>query len=218
MSLNDLSAAPLQDAVDVNNLPEQFGGGQPFLQPGNALFALSPLTAENFDKVDSPDYGERVKVKFDQNAPLVILQSVNGRYDNQPFTTSLSNVPRRRGKDADAPIASDWDYLNQALKEAWAPGEPRTNRNYATRLMTKAAARAQFRAKISASWNCRKDKNIYMPDGQGGYQEMDQLGCGTRKYEKDVTKVNGEYPERIECQCGASVRGFNNLETFRAVE
>lgn len=215
MSLNDLSAAPLQDAVDVNNLPEQYGGGQPFLQPGNALFELSPLSVENFDKVDSDEYGERVKVKFDQNAPLVIRQSVGGKYDNQPFVTTLTNVPRKRGKDADAPIAADWDYLNQALK---IEGRPKTNREYATKLMEKAAARTQFRAKIGASWNCRKDRNIYMPDGAGGYQEMDQLGCGVRKYEKDVKKVNGEFPERVECECGAHVRGFNGLENFRAAE
>lgn len=214
MSLNDLSATPLQDAVDVNNLPEQRGDFAPPPQPGDFLFELSPLTLDNFDKVDGKEYGERVKVHFDETAPLVIRQSLGGEYDGTPFQTTITNIPMKRGKkdDTNAPIASDWDYLNVALKEA---ARPKSNLDYANKLMQKAGTRAQFLGRLEWSWRCNPNKNIYMVNEQGQNQEMDQLGCGTKTYQKDVAKVDGKFPERITCQCGASVRAFANIRTFK---
>ncbi len=228
MGLNDFDATPLQDAVDVANLPEQMGGQKPLLPMGPYRFALSPLKDANFEKVTSEQYGARAKVKFDEHAPLVVVQSVGGEHDREPFETSLSNVPRRRGKGEDAPIASDWDYLNQALGIQLPT--PRTNKAYVDSLLATSASRAEFAADIEHSWSCNPNRDAYFDDGQGGRAvvlntETGQnfKGCGKKYYpnspEIQDQKVNGKLPERIRCAnpaCNASIRGFANLTRFRA--
>lgn len=219
MGLNDLSTAPIQDAVDVANLPEQFGGSSPLPQPGPYRWALSPLSDASFEPVDSPDYGPRVRVRFDESSPLVIVQSVGGEHNGEPFQTQLTNVPRRRGKAADAPIASDWDYLNKALGHT---ARPATNKAYATQLMADASERKQFSSDLEWTWNCNKNRPARFDNGQGGAEEVvdamgqKTMGCGQKYYESSVPKVEGKFPRTITCQCGASVRAFANLTRFRA--
>lgn len=220
MSLNDFSTAPLNDGVDFANLPEQMGSFAPPPPPGPYRFALSPLSAANFDKVQSPDYGERAKVKFDQSAPLVIKQSLAGAHDNEPFQTTITNTPRKRGKGDTAPVASDWDYLNQALK---IPVRPTTNRAYCETLLAESQKRAEFGADLEWSWSCNPNRDAYFDDGQGGQATAlnaatgaNIQGCGARYYQGAVAKVDGAYPLRLQCAtCGASVRAFANLTRFR---
>lgn len=225
MGLNDLDAAPLTDTVDVANLPEQMGGMKPLLPQGPYRFALSPLKDANFEAVEDAQYGKRLRVKFDENAPLVVKQSVGGEQDGQPFETQLSNVPRKRGKGPDAPVASDLDYLNQALKVALAT--PRTNKAYAEALLKKSAERAEFGADVEWSWGCNANRDAYFDDGQGGRAAVlnpetgaNFKGCGAKYYNTSAEiagqKVEGKLPERIVCpKCNASVRGFANLQRFR---
>lgn len=241
MDLNSLGGTPLSDAVDVNNLPEQMGGQYPDPpQPGTYILELpKTLKAENFEKVASTDYGDRVKVKFDDDAPLVIVDApvaFRDEFLNTPFRTSISNVPRKRGKGDDAPIASDWDYLNRALKFTKRPA---SNKEYAVTLLEQAKKSARFQADIEFSYRCDERRDAYFA-GEGGKQEKIQAvgqdnvpmvdvatgqpvyikGCGKRYYLKDVAKEHGRYPVRITCtdpNCQASIRAFANLTRFEPV-
>src|SRR5947207_2213408 len=103
MSLNDLSTAPIKDDIDFDNLPEQMGVFPPPPQPGPYRFRLSKLGPDNFDSLTDDKWGARVKVKFDQNAPLVIVQATDPAVIGDTFQTQLTNVPRKRGKGEDAP-------------------------------------------------------------------------------------------------------------------
>ena len=83
----------------------------------------------------------------------------------------------------------------------------------------------EMTATVTWNWYCNPKRNIYVDNGQGGYMEVQQPGCDTSYYQKDVDKVlsNPEdpkspqiYPFRITCKCGAVVRAFANLEQFKA--
>jgi len=237
LKLSDFGSKPLNDGVDTANLPEQGGSYPDPPQPGAYRFDLSPLTLENFEKVASNDYGERVKVKFDANAPLVITQSPTGAENGTPYQTSISNVPRKRGRGDDAPVASDMDYL--VMKGLGIPmPTPRTNQAYVKALLEASAKKASFIGDIEWSWNCNDGRDAYFlledgstgpidaVDAQGTPTGGKQQGCGKRVYQKDVQKVThdaagtqlpaAKYPMRITCAgCGASVRGFSNIRTFR---
>lgn len=225
--INDLDATPLNDGVDVANLPEQLGSRKPLLPQGPYRFALpSTLKDGHFSAVESEKYGKRVSVHFDESAPLLVVQSTNNEQNGVPFETRISNVPRRRGKGDDAPVASDWDYLNQALGETTRPA---SNKEYATRLVARAAKQEQFSADAEWSWHCNEKRDAFFDNGEGGLgpAQMDgaepgvnHKGCGKRYYNSSdeiaSQKVDGKLPERITCPgCGANVRAFANLTRFR---
>jgi hypothetical protein len=226
MSLQDIGSEKLQDTVDVEHLPEQ---GRQFPdppQPGTYRFALSPLGDENFIEVASQK-GKRVQVRFNEDAPLVIVQSPGGTKNGETFETSMSNITRERGKKGSGVEASDWDYLNKALKETGP--RPASNKEFGTRLMAKAAAKTEFAADIEWSWRCSATRDAYFAAADGSTQTVPETdpatgqptgrnvpGCGKKLYQKDVPKVNGVYPARITCpDCQASVRAFGNLTRIR---
>ena len=226
MNLNDLGTTPLNDGVDVANLPEQMGSFGPMVQPGAYRFQLPKLGPENFDAVESKDHGKRVRVKFDEKTPLLIVQAppaFSDEFLNTAFRTQISNVPRRRGKAENAPVASDWDYLNRALGETTRPAN---NAEYAKALIARSQQNppAQFTADVEVSYSCNPNRAARFDDGQGGTTEVTDPatgaiinGCGERVYQSAVAKVEGRYPERIVCpKCNASLRGFPDLTRFRA--
>ena len=164
-------------------------------------------------------------MKFSRNAPLLIVQSPTGAQNGEPFTTQLSNVPRARNKEKTV-FASDWDYLNQALKEA---ARPKTNQEYGQRLIAKGQEKARFFASVEWSWHCNPKSAAFFQQGDSLVETTDTtgakvVGCDRRYYQArpggqgGVEKVNGVYPLRIQCECGASVRAFANLRNFRPVE
>lgn len=219
MSLKDLSTAPLTDEVDFANMPEAFGTSAPPPPPGDYRFALPKTLGDaNFDEVVSEQYGKRVKVVFNDAAPLKIVQSVGAIHDGEPFKTSLSNIPRARNKEKTL-IFSDWDQLNQALGEA---ERPKGNLQYAQTLLKHAAAEDTFAATMEWSWGCNDKRAARFDDGNGGTTEVTRegetepaKGCGRKYYQSVVQKVNGEFPLRIACECGASIRAFGNLTKLR---
>lgn len=235
-NLNDLGTTPLQDEVDVDKLPEQMGGYSDPPQPGTYRFELPVLKPEAFKKVVTEKFGDRVQVKFDNEAPLKIVQAPPAMADEflgTPFTCTLSNVPRKRGKGDNAPMASDWDYLNRALGEKVRPAN---NRGYADMLIAQSvkSPKVTFQADVEWSWQCNDKRDARFDDGAGQSTVVPMLaedgvtpvldaegqprnvqGCGARIYQKDVPKVNGKYPRNVTCpQCQASVRGFPNLVRF----
>lgn len=197
--------------VDLDKLPKG-GSFTAMLQPGTYRFRLPANLNTLFDKVTSQK-GERIKIIFDQNAPLTIIQAPE-QYKariGEPFTGSVTNVERPRGKDKIE--VSDMDYLLKALGHKT---RPKTNKEYAEALLQYAGK--EFASKVEVSYRCRDDKNIYVEDEQGSAREVpDRKGCGAKYYQSSVDKLpDGTYPERITCagldgQCGASLRGFSSL-------
>jgi hypothetical protein len=241
VNLNDLGTTPLaSDGVDVNNLPEQRGQTAPPPQPGRYRFKLPVLKPEAFAKIVTKEQGDRVMVKFRDEHPLTIIQTppaMKDEYLNTPFETVVNNIPRKRGKGDDAPKASDWDYINKALKE---PARPTNNADYAKKLIAQSqkAGGAEFSADIEWSWHCSPTRDARFDDGNGGVTTVPALqedgvtpvgvdpntneptlqkGCGKRIYQSAVTKVDGKYPLTITCpDCGANVRAFPDLSRIAA--
>lgn len=200
-------ALPTQNLADI---PE-FGGFTPPPQPGPYRFRLPQDLSHQFDLIDSPK-GQRVKVVFDQDHPLLIVQALDKNDLNTPFQTRLSNVERKRGKDG--PEVSDLDYLDKALGHQT---RAKSNKEAAQRVV--AAAGKEFAADITYSWGCSEDRDIYVKDAAGATVKVEgQKGCGARYYQgKHIQKgADGKYPYEIQCQCGALVRAFANLDRIRA--
>lgn len=237
MNLNDLGSTPLADAVDVNNLPEQFGGAStPPPPPGTYRFKLPKLTPDAFKKITTTEYGDRVQVTFNDDFPLTIVQTppeAKDQFLNTPFRSRISNVPRRRGKGEDAPLASDWDYLNRALG---LTERPKSNADFARTLIELSAKGATFQADIEWTWYSNPNRPARFDDGNGGSVEVDLLddagspipnpdkpgehkkqpGSGRRFYQdRDVTKVEGSYPlYYTDPEDGAVIRAFPDLRRF----
>lgn len=230
--LNDLGLGQEQvgQQLDYANMPDQFGTIQDPLYPGTYLFEFPKRVDdlwEKFDHTKGNPPGPRIRAKFDDSHPLLIIQSPGGTRDGEPHTCSISNAEFKRGKaeDAAAPWISDMDYINRDV--FGVPTKPTGNKGYADLFQAKAVVNGvpqRFLADVTWSWTCSNQRNIYVANGQGGMQEMQQLGCGTTYRQRDVPKVPADpnnpqsqlvYPMRITCQCGASLRAFANLGNYR---
>lgn len=214
------------EALDYGTMPDQLGTFVEPPQPGSYRFrfpARMDAIWEVFDHPNGKPPGKRIRAKFDDANPLTIVQSPGGTRDNEPFMTSITNAERKRGKkdDTAAPYISDMDYINRdvfGLTAKPAGG----NVGYAQEFMKHGGE--EFGAEVTWNWFCNDKKNIYVDDGTGRLTEVQQAGCGTSYYQKDVDKVPSDpadpnspkvFPLRITCSCGANVRAFANLGNFR---
>ena len=199
---------------ELDDLP-QFGGFAPPPPPGAYRFKMPQDCSQIFDLIDVPDKTppQRVRANFDRDHPLLIVQSPQGKSNNEPFETRLTNNERGRGKDK-AVVASDFDYLLRAFKETAKPGN---NRGYMQAIMRHGGK--EFGADVRYSWRCSKDRDIRVKDGQGQVQLVEnKKGCGAAFYQEDVPKAaDGVVPTEITCgQCGALLRAFANLDNIRS--
>lgn len=211
-SLDELTA-DLKDEVmpttALDDLPE-FGGFQEPPQPGAYRFSLPPRLDNLFELFDT-EKGQRLRVIFDRDNPLTIkASSTAGTAVGDTFHTRLSNVKRRRGKEGSVE-ASDLDYLLRALGEKVAPT---TNRGYIQALQKYPAK--EFGGDITYSFVCNDQRNIRVMGTDGRSVEVEgRKGCGKKYYTRDVEKVDGKMPTEIQCECGAVLRAFANLENLR---
>jgi hypothetical protein len=205
---------------ELADLPE-FGGFEPPPQPGPFRFELPkdlataaiwdvyavPTLPKNADGSDA----QRVRVTFDREHPLLIVQSLGGKYNQQPFHTRMSNQERARGRDKSV-VASDWDYLLRALE---VKQKPASNREYITAL--KPHGGKQFGADLRYSWRCSQERDIRVRDNAGNVTTVEGTkGCGESFYQEDVPKqADGQVPNEITCTCGALLRAFANLDNIR---
>ena len=199
----------------LDDLPEYGGFTEP-PQPGPYRFRLPDL-ARCWEPYDTND-GQRVRVIFDRDNPLTIITAKDPKVVGDGFHTRLSNQERTRGG---VPV-SDLAYL---LKAFGAKAKPASNKLWVEALV--ALSGKEFGADITYSWNCSVDRDIYVDDGKGGTQKVDgRKGCGWKYYQGDkqadaakkvgyIGKANGEYPYEIQCQCGAVIRAFANLDQIR---
>lgn len=191
----------------------EFGGFAEPPQPGPKRFRIPADLSRVWEVYDVDGKGQRLRAKFDQDAPFVITQSTFPSEVNETFETRISNQERPRGKDKQYEV-SDMDYLLKGLGET---ARPKGNRAYIDTL--KKYAGKEFAAEVTFSFSCRKDKNIRVLDAAGKANEVENHpGCGKKYYQKDIASLKngeGKYPTSINCECGANLRAFANLENFR---
>jgi|SRR5262245_34638580 len=218
-SIQELTAQ-LKDEVlptagqDLDDLPE-FGAFTPPPPPGAYRFKTPGDLSSVWDLIDVPDKNppQRVKLTFDRDHPLLIVQSPQGKSNGEPFETRLTNNERGRGKDK-AVVASDLDYLLRAFKEM---KKPRNNREYMQAVQRHAGK--EFGADLRYSWRCSKDRDIRARDAAGQLVTVEgHKGCGASYYQEDVPKgPDGQVPYEIKCgDCGALLRAFANLDNIRS--
>lgn len=199
----------------LDDLP-QFGSFREPPQPGPYRFRLPAVLTKIWEVFDITINGkteQRVRAQFDGDAPLTIIQAKDQKYLNESFETRVSNAERPRGKDKSV-VASDMDYLLRALGEK---ARPRTNKAY-IETFNKYGGK-EFGADISFSWVCSDSREIYVKDAEGHSVKDPEgrKGCGKKYYQRDVPKQdNGEYPVELQCDCGAVVRAFANLDSIRS--
>lgn len=197
------------------DLPE-FGTFREPPQPGSYRFKLPTDLSAVYDVYDTPTKQppQRIRVLFDKDHPLLITQSPQGKANGDPFETRLSNEERNRGKSG--VIASDLDYLLRALG---VTTKPASNKGY-IEIMRQQAGK-EFGADIRFSWKCDTKRNIRVKDAQGSVQEVqNHPGCGQAYYQEDLPNAgkdaSGVVGTQVQCQCGAVLRAFANLDNLRA--
>jgi hypothetical protein len=198
----------------LDDLPT-FGGFTPPPPPGAYRFQLPADLSSIWDVFDTPEKTppQRLKAQFDRDHPLLIIQSPQGKNNNEPFETRLTNNERKRGKGGTT-TASDMDYLLKALGETQ---KPKSNRAYME--VVQRYAGKQFGADLRYSWRCSRDRDIRARDDNGQVQVVEgKKGCGEAYYQEDVSKgPDGQVPYEVTCpNCGALLRAFANLDNLRS--
>ena len=234
MSPKSLSELELKDEVipeqALDNLPE-YGAFAPPPQPGPYKFRLPAALDAIWDVIDVTIRGQvvqRVVAFFEQADQLLIVGSPGGQYNGDLLRTRLNNAERNRGNGIEA---SDLDYLLRAFGEK---KRPTTNRGYIDAVS--AHAGQEFGADIRFSYSCNPNKpiRVYDPvsgeltpvEGHNGCEWRYYSGSGKTNAEKKIGYVSKSpvagseppvqaYPLEIQCQCGAVLRAFANLENIR---
>lgn len=212
------------EGASFDDIPENLG--QSFAdppQPGKFRFKLPVIAVAKpmWKPIATENYGKRFAILFEDSNELVIVQSPGGKDNGTTFRTRLTNAPRERGKEKI--LVSDIDLL---LRAKGITKRPADNPAYAAAIVS--LSEQEFGADIEYSYRCDDTKPIYVDDGQGGQQKVeDKMGCGARYYQRDVPKVPINpmdpasplvQPLRIQCtnqECGALIRAYANLGGFK---
>lgn len=209
------------DVAALTELPQQMGMRPPMLQPGSYIFQL-PATNQLREAFDVDGDGNLVYLFRDEQA-LTVVQAPPENEGNvgRPFGTRISTKARKRGKadDPNAKSVADADYLLAGLGET---AMPKTQVQYGEVLVKHGGAR--FGADVELNWSCNPNRNIRVEVEGGQLVEADgtkgvaeQKGCGARYYQRDVDQVEGKFPSRVNCNCGAALFANENLVRFRKV-
>ena len=210
------------------DLPEQFGGQYTTLMPGSDTFRLPLTLPQLWSSVEITDGNPhsattgqkvtRLSLRFDRDSPLVVE---GGPRDGQTLTTSFSGNPRPRGKkdDANTVWISDLAYLLAiGLGSKARPATPELLKAEINKYAGKT-----IRLEHGLSAHCREDKVKYVltPNGENAIPDPDGgKGCDERYYTKDFKAKDEKgadiYLDTIQCDCGAVLRGFPNVERFLA--
>lgn len=212
------------DVAALTELPQQMGMRPPMLQPGSYIFQI-PLAQALRDAFDTDDEGNLIYLLRDDAALTVVAAPPESEGNiGRPFGTRVSTKARKRGKadDPNAKAVADADYLLAALGET---AMPKTMPAYGEVLVKHGGDR--FGSDVELNWSCNQNRFVRLADESGQLIEADgnngveaQKGCGARYYQRDIKaeeKVDGKFPNRIECNCGAVLFANENLVRYRAV-
>lgn len=238
----------------AEELPTQGGSRTPPILPGISTFRLpanidqcwkpfdfekkvngtvqthpAGTTINNVDVSGQPIIEHHLMLQFDSDNPLIVE---GGPYDGLPVNyVSISTMPRKRGKGADAPQVPDMTYfVRKSLKD----NAPVAKRSDWIAIVNKHAG-GIVRLEHGLSAFCDPERTRYISDGAGGVVEDPDgnKGCGKGPGGKDrarfytnafyVDEVDGDgnktgrkvYTDQVGCpNCGAALRGFFRVEKF----
>lgn len=227
----DLNSLGLKDEavgeIDFEHLRTQGGMGPMPPQPGIYVVRLpsAAVLQRAFDKIDHPEQGERIAVKFSDEA--LLLNETLGNY----YQAYVSNTTREVGKEGERTLTSDMAMLLKVVGSIPQPNERGivTNRAYANALL--AAAGRAFKIEHALTGNCNDKREIYK---DGGVQPGSR-GCGQKYAVEGYKPSNGQPPVisipkaaneagrvevmlRWECHCGAEIRAFGQIRGFKVHE
>lgn len=220
-NLNDLPLnAETIDDVDVDSVP-LLGGGSPLPpQPGIYVFRLPiPEAIFNcFEVEETADQGQRLRAVFREEAALW------NETLNQPYEARISNRVRYISvNDKENPGQKKLVGISdmaQLLRVLGKVPEYNTNQGYGAALVS--AGNLRFKAEHTLTARCDPARGIYK-DGK----VLPKKGCGARyavdaytpKQGQPVGAIarddHGKVQIRFNCQCGAELRCWGQLRSFR---
>lgn len=233
-----------ETTVTGGELPEQGTPQTPTILPGIHLFRLPAALAQCWGSFDvrkkdangnvmtfpagtkdaaGADIGgqemseQHLMLKLDRDNPLICIDP-NGPYDGLPAQANINTMGRKRGKrdDPNAPIVSDMTYFKVkslgdltviAKRKDWIP------------VINKHAG-AVVRLDHGLRATCREDAVRYIPDtadetGQRAVKDATgTMGCGKKYYTNAFRVEGGGFADQVNCECGARLRGFFQIERF----
>ncbi len=234
----------VEQAPAMSDLPDQFGSRVEPLQPGIYRFELPKDLSGIWVKLEQldlpfrdpqgneqPKKGDRISAVFDDDHPLLIVQSPSDSRNGEAFNWRVSNAERWRDK-AHTSKAADLDYVLRALGETAHPGFG-NNAGYAQGLEKYAGK--QFTAEATISYYSSPKRDIYAEfvdaQQQRTVQEVPGVrGNGRRFDQAQVTRdEHGRYPTTIphaividdptnpgqQITYTQIIRGFNDLTNLR---
>lgn len=201
----------------------------PLLPPGTYEFQLPVnLSAKHWEETEQKQDGKVVakwhRVKWSADLPLVVVRDTTAEqsYNGQLFEGGCSTQPRPRyvGKKGDPPKhVSDAAYLyKDGLKGNDRTFKPTESEKLVAAICKIAQERAQagkpatFLANVTWPGNCSKKKVRYVLDSNGQSIEDPEKKMGCGKFHRVAPA------ERFQCECGAAIRVFPELENYRASE
>jgi hypothetical protein len=212
-NLSDIKIAENKyDVADADQLPEQRGGYQPLLQPGDYEFQLPSGVAGLWEPTND---GKNLKLSFYEE-PLIVSRASNPQDVGLGYRGQLNTVPLNRAKKGEPPVLVD--DLTNLLRFGFKDAQKVTSK---TGLATAVNSHAGqfFKAKVEWSAKCDASKTRFLQaeDNTSVEDPSGAKGCGTKLYESKIPRnPDGSYPERFACpQCGAYLRAFGNITRFR---
>lgn len=228
----------------AEELPEQGGGYTPTILPGIHFFTLPANIDQCWGAFDvelkdaqgnpvldgdgKPRVRQELYLKFDRDNPLVCADT-EGEYGGLPAgTITISTLGRKRGKKSDpnAPVVADMTYFLRtslqdktviARKADWIPA---VNKHAGEMIRIETGLRA----------TCDTERVRYVADPNDPMRSIEDPegthGCGKKFYtqafkarvwDEAAGREVSVPTDRIVCdQCGASLRGFIQVEKFLA--
>lgn len=218
-NLNDLPLnAETIDDVDPETVP-LFGGFTPPPQPGTYVVRLPPpdVLFNCFEVEETGDQGQRLRAVFNDVSALwneTLNQPYNARVSSRVRYIKV-NDPENPGQKKDVGIS---DFA-QLLRVVGSMPEAKTNQAYGTAL-TKAGGK-RFTIEHALTARCDPKRDIY----KDGAIIKGKKGCGA-KYASEVYKgviaipkdEDGFFATRFTCTCGAELRAWGQIRSFRTVK
>lgn len=202
-------------------LPAQMGSFTT-LMPGVDTFQLPPNLAQAYELYDEKERDkdgkeiengkiiQRIRFIFDNDAPLTV---VGGPNNGETMRARITSSPRKRGKKgSDAPSVADLAYLLRiSLNDKTVVF---TTRDWHAAVSKHAGE--HIRLKHGLRGSCNPKGVRYIDNGEGGSKEdpSGTMGCGKYYRSKDFKQEDGTYSTELDCDCGAVIRAFEDIEQY----
>jgi len=218
-NINKLNLSDEVLPLDLKVMPQGLGTRPQVPQPGIYRFRLpeSPAIENVFDTIDTEDSQILVAVfsddamLFNETLGRFYVARVNNRF------REISSTNRDTG-EKESILISDYGMMLKALN-----AEPqRISNRYLAAALIECAGKA-FIAEHTLTASCNKTREIF----KSGQRVTGKMGCGKQyaveawkgtKSERFQIPVDGDgkVALRFECNCGAELRSWGQLQGFRS--